>query len=307
MIVVCVASSEGDEVKTEEKPEEVKVIVEISKEIKDIDKTPAVAEEAEEVEAEESVETAVPVVESKIDDRSALSFEEELKNLQADKDRANKQLEEEKKKVEAILKSQLEKVQKEKDLTEGPLTETVPAEDRFVRPVFKAPDDNISHEKVNSFYDAIDGEMNEIKSIIAGWDNGGFKKTDLLKIGKFLGLISKNSLFSSLGRGKQIFVQVIRYIETMETNTTELKPELIAQNTKDMLKYIEKENILSNSRTILEQINELGIKNHQIQSQISKNKPGKRSQMDSLRERIAKSNVIKNEKILNNMAKTNRR
>ena len=229
--------SEGDEVKTEEKPEEVKVIVEISKEIKDIDKAPAVAEEAEELEAEESVETAVPVVESKIDDRSALSFEEELKNLQADKDRANKQLEEEKKKVEAILKSQLEKVQKEKDLTEGPLTETVPAEDRFVRPVFNAPDDNISHEKVNSFYDAIDGEMNEIKSIIAGWDNGGFKKTDLLKIGKFLGLISKNSLFSSLGRGKQIFVQVIRYIETMETNTTELKPELIAQNTKDMLKY----------------------------------------------------------------------
>jgi len=246
-------------------------------------------------------------VESKIDDRSALSFEEELKNLQADKDRANKQLEEEKKKVEAILKSQLDQVQKEKDLTNRQSIATVPAKDKSTKPAFRAPDDNISPDKVKIFYDAIDGEMNAIKSLVASWDNGDFNKADLLKIGNFLGQISKNSLFSSLGRGEQIFVQVIRYIETIEKQASELKSEIIVQNTKDMLKYIEKENILGNSRTILEQINELGIKNHQIQVQIRKSKPGKRSQMDSLREKIAKNNVIKNEKILNNMAKTNRR
>ena len=78
------------------------------------------------------------------------------------------------------------------------------------------------------------------------------------------------------------------------------------QNSKEMLKYIEKENILSNSTRILEQINELGIKNHQLQSQMTSSKKGNKSQLDSIRQKLAKGNVIKNDRILNNIAKTNR-
>jgi len=316
------------EKETIEKPEEVKVIVRVEKKVEEtVSEAPLtevsedilpipeevvpIEEQTEDIDSEknieESLEAIATVKESKIDDRSALSFEEELKKLQAEKDRSDKQLEDEKKKVEEILKSQLEQVQKEKAISEGQLTGTVPADGKIAQPGFKAPDDIVSKEKVEEFYAAVDKDLTELRSIITGWDDGGYKKTDLFKIGKVLGFISKNTLIGSLGRGEQIFVQVIRYIEALERNTSELKSEMIVQNTKDMLKYIEKENILSNSGTILEQINQLGIKNQQFQSMIGKSKPGKRSSMDSIREKIAKNNVIKNEKILNNMAKSNRR
>jgi hypothetical protein len=74
-----------------------------------------------------------------------------------------------------------------------------------------------------------------------------------------------------------------------------------------MLKYIEKENILNNSDKILEQINELGIKNHQFKTKLTGKKSGGGSQLDAIRKKIANKNVIKNKKILNNISKTNKR
>jgi hypothetical protein len=114
-------------------------------------------------------------------------------------------------------------------------------------------------------------------------------------------------LLKSLGRVEQIFIQVIRYFEFLETHDGDLDTKMIRRNSKDMLKYIEKENILNNSDKILEQINELGIKNHQFKTKLTGKKPGKESQLDAIRKKIAKNNVIKNENILNNMAKTNKR
>ena len=160
---------------------------------------------------------------------------------------------------------------------------------------------------METFYAEIGNDLQDIRSIVDKWDNGNYKKTDLLKIGKFLGVISKNSNLKSMGRGKQLFIQVVRYIESVELNAGHLGQDMIIQNTKDVLNYIEKENILDDSHTILEKINEIGIKNHQLQAQIGKTKPGQKSPMDSIREKIVKNNVLKNEKILNNMAKSNRR
>lgn len=217
---VVIEKSEDNKKKADEKPEEVKVIVEvekkkeepvpetpamkISKDIPDIPAEASLEEEAkteeteEEVSIEESLEAIATVKESKIDDRSALSFEEEFKKLQADKDRSDKQLEVEKKKVEEILKSQLEQVQKEREVKEKKPKASIPVDGKFAQPEFKAPDDTMSEEKVNGFFNAIDKDLNEINSIVSEWDNGGYKKTDLFKIGKVLGLISKNSLIRLL-------------------------------------------------------------------------------------------------------------
>ena len=169
-----------------------------------------------------------------------------------------------------------------------------------------APEEKISTEKIDAFYKAIDDEVKEIKTITDGWTDGNFKRTDLLKIGKLLGIVSKNPLFNSIGRADQLFIQVIRYLEIIETSAGGLDERTLMQNSKEMLKYIEKENILSNSTRILEQINELGIKNHQLHSQMTSSKKGNKSQLDSIRQKLAKGNVIKNDRILNNIAKTNR-
>jgi len=172
---------------------------------------------------------------------------------------------------------------------------------------FDLPEEKVPIDIIDKFYFSISGDMKELNKIVKEWSNGGFKKIDLLKIGKILGVISTKPLFKSLGRVEQLFVQVIRYLEFMETNAVNFEEKMISQNTKDMLKYIEKENILSNSSIILEQINELGIKNHQLREQITRKKPDKNSQLESVRRKIADKKVIKKGKILNNIAKTNNR
>jgi serine phosphatase RsbU (regulator of sigma subunit) len=174
-------------------------------------------------------------------------------------------------------------------------------------PAFDLPETEISEKRINHFYTTVSDDIQKIQSIVDGWGNGKIQTKDLLKIGTILGMISTNPLLKSLGRVEQVFIQVIRYFEFLETHDGELDSKLISQNSKDMLKYIEKENILNNSDKILEQINELGIKNHQFKTKLTGKKRGKESQLDLIRKKIAKKNVIKNEKILNNIAKTNKR
>ncbi len=209
----------------------------------------------------------------------------------------------------AQLKAEKDAVLKEmggKKRREKPRPET---EEKKVPPIpsFELPEQKISEKSINHFYTIISDDIQKINSIVDGWSNGKVQTKDLLKIGTILGMISTNTLLKSLGRVEQIFVQVIRYFEFLETHDGELDTKMIRQNSKDMLKYIEKENILGNSDKILEQINELGIKNHQFKTKLTGKKPGKESQLDAIRKKIAKKNVIKNEKILNNMAKANKR
>ena len=152
----------------------------------------------------------------------------------------------------------------------------------------------------------ITDDINKIQSIVEGWGNGKIQRKDLLKIGTILGMISTNPLLKSLGRLEQVFIQVIRYFEFLETHNGDLDSKMISQNSKDMLKYIEKENILNNPDKILVQINELGIKNHQFKTKLTGKKPGKESQLDAIRKKIANKNVLKNAKVLNNITKNNK-
>jgi serine phosphatase RsbU (regulator of sigma subunit) len=210
---------------------------------------------------------------------------EEIAQLKAEKD--------------AVLKDMGGKKRREKPREEKAKPVPIPAFDR--------PDDQINEKRVNHFYTIISDDIQKIQTIVEEWGNGKIQTKDLLKIGTLLGMISTNPLLKSLGRVEQIFIQVIRYFEFLETHDGDLDTKMIRRNSKDMLKYIEKENILNNSDKILEQINELGIKNHQFKTKLTGKKRGKESQLDLIRKKIAKKNVIKNEKILNNIAKTNKR
>jgi serine phosphatase RsbU (regulator of sigma subunit)/anti-sigma regulatory factor (Ser/Thr protein kinase) len=219
---------------------------------------------------------------------------EEIAQLKAEKD--------------AVLKDMGGKKRREKPREETVRKSDGPEKAKPVPiPAFDRPDDQINEKRVNHFYTIISDDIQKIRTIVDEWGNGKIQTKDLLKIGTILGMISTNPLLKSLGRVEQIFIQVIRYFEFLETHDGDLDTKMIRRNSKDMLKYIEKENILNNSDKILEQINELGIKNHQFKTKLTGKKPGKESQLDAIRKKIAKNNVIKNENILNNMAKTNKR
>ena len=94
-----------------------------------------------------------------------------------------------------------------------------------------------------------------------------------------------------------VFEFLAEYVESMEK-------QFVLENAKEILKYIKKENILSN--TILEQINEIGIKNLQLRERTMGNtSQNQSSDLDSLRKKIASKNLLKNKTILETISKSN--
>jgi thermostable 8-oxoguanine DNA glycosylase len=113
-------------------------------------------------------------------------------------------------------------------------------------------------------------------------------------------------LLKKLGNLKQLFTQVQKGMVMLEDNLSQLTPGIVCQNAKEMLKYIEKENILKNKNILLEQINEIGIKQHNLRAKIVNNSRRKANKLDAVREKIAQKNLIKNVSLLDSQSKNNR-
>ena len=74
---------------------------------------------------------------------------------------------------------------------------------------------------------------------------------------------------------------------------------------KQWLNYIKKENILSNSETILEKLNEIGMELHQIKKKIASKESESTSELDYIRKKIADKKIIKNKVIEKALQNTN--
>jgi hypothetical protein len=165
------------------------------------------------------------------------------------------------------------------------------------------PVPEITPEKMDIFYSTIQDDLNIIQEVIASWSNGDVKKEDLNKILLSLRIIGTHHLLKELTNVRQLFTQVIGVFEFLKENVRSMEKQYVKENAKEILKYIKKENILSN--TILEQINEIGIKNLQIREKTTGvTSPGSPSDLDSLRKKIASKNLIKNKIILETLSKS---
>ena len=115
----------------------------------------------------------------------------------------------------------------------------------------------------------------------------------------------RNPYLIKLGIIRQLFEQVIKGIEFFVNNVDSFNKNQIEQKVKEILKYIEKENILkSNSEMIHEQINELGIKNHRLTEEIENKVDKKNIELEKVRKKIAKKSILKNQKILESFSKS---
>ena len=265
--------SESDEkiLETEEADkEDAKIVIDLDALDRAMAKKPESAEKEETVDVKpdddekitlelEPLEETPVKEEPKKEDKIPGFTAEEIAQLKAEKD--------------AVLKEMGGKKRREKP-REVPQKKSSKHEEEKPVPPLEIPEEKISEKRVNHFYTTVSDDIQKIRTIVDGWSNGKIQTKDLLKIGTILGMISTNPLLKSLGRVEQVFIQVIRYFEFLETHDGKLDSKLISQNSKDMLKYIEKENILNNSDKILEQINELGIKNQQFRTKVAGKKVG---------------------------------
>jgi len=95
---------------------------------------------------------------------------------------------------------------------------------------------------------------------------------------------------------------VIGLFEFLSENIQVMDKQDVLENAKEVLKYIKKENILPN--TILEQINEVGIKSLQVREKALKNNTHNQSDLDSVRKKIASKNLLKNKVIIESLSKS---
>ncbi len=167
-------------------------------------------------------------------------------------------------------------------------------------------DGEMDETQISIFYHTVADDLIIIDQLISGWSNGDISQKDLSKIKLSMRIMITHPLLKQLGHMKQLFTQVQKGINMLETNFDQFSASVASQNAKEMLKYIEKENILKNKNILLEQINEIGIKQHKLRMQIANKSRNGSVKLDAIREKIAKKNLIKDVSLLDSVQKNNR-
>ncbi len=278
------AASEAPEIIAEEKVDEIASEIEKSPEekITDEDKTAAgSAELKEEVTSEKYIveedqkeeRLKISVVEPSDDDEIIIDHEP----AGADQQKADRPL------IEQVI----------------PVSKGIPASLRI-------PSKDINPDDVKVFYKMIKDDIQIIEKVRKGWTDGKIKNDDMDKILISLRILTTHPLLKKIDNVKQLFTQVQKTLMIISDNLAEFDQREAIQNAKEMLKYIEKENILNNSKSILEQINEIGIRQQKLKSRFVKKSKEPLSQLDAIRKKITQKNLIKNVSILESLSKSDR-
>jgi serine phosphatase RsbU (regulator of sigma subunit)/anti-sigma regulatory factor (Ser/Thr protein kinase) len=154
---------------------------------------------------------------------------------------------------------------------------------------------DIDRGKLDAFYDTIKDDL----QVIHQTQQNGSKdhrrlKQDLKKISLTLAIVIRNPYLKELGLLYKVFDQVVKGIELLTLNADNFDEEEIVQNTNEILKYIEKENILAALNRLYELINELGIRHSRIKMKAMKPVRKHVSEMDLVRKKIAQKKLLKN-------------
>jgi len=180
-----------------------------------------------------------------------------------------------------------------------PVSKGIPASLRI-------PSEDINPDDVKVFYKMIKDDIQIIDKVRKSWTDGQINTEDMDKILISLRILTTHPLLKKIDNVKQLFTQVQKTLVIISDNLDEFDQREAIRNAKEMLKYIEKENILNNSKSILEQINEIGIRQQKLKSRFLKKSKEPISQLEAIRKKITQKNLIKNVSILESLSKSDR-
>jgi hypothetical protein len=95
-------------------------------------------------------------------------------------------------------------------------------------------------------------------------------------------------------------------ISLLEKHDGNLDKELIITTLKDVLKYIEKGNILKNVNRLVELINEIGVKYHRLSGKLAKPARSSDNEIDRIRRKLEENNVFTDSHLLESITKNNK-
>jgi serine phosphatase RsbU (regulator of sigma subunit) len=164
----------------------------------------------------------------------------------------------------------------------------------------------IEPDIIEDLYHSIADDIKAISILEENLEKSKNLDNDLRKINLILKIMLKNPILGNVADVKQIFRQVHHMITLIEKHDGSLDKELIITNLKDILKYIQKDNILKNVNRLVELINEIGVKYHRLSGKLTQPVGTPVNEIDRIRQKLEESKIFSNSHLLETITKNNK-
>jgi len=177
-----------------------------------------------------------------------------------------------------------------------------------VKPITKAEllnkvSSNVSQDLVKQFYHRVQGDLNQVIDMIKGLPTSEDQNQDLHKISVVIKIISRHPSLKKLPEIKQVFEQIQNAFIFMDANFEKLEQNTFINSTKDLLKYIEKDNKFKDYGKLFESINMIGLIQRKLEQSIKDKQSISSTQYDQIRQKILNKNLIEDSSLLEVLAK----
>jgi hypothetical protein len=146
---------------------------------------------------------------------------------------------------------------------------------------------------IEKFYVSIKGNLNALKFVSNEYKGRDVLKTDIKKCRIIIRDILTSSLLENLKDVKQIIEQVQQCLGLLETNYEQYESNFLNDKMKVLLNYIEKINKFDSYDTVFSAINEVGSIYYQLKNTKKSPSSGSNNQLDEIRKKLAKNDILK--------------
>ena len=196
-------------------------------------------------------------------------------------------------------KIKTDKIKEEKPVQDS---ETIPVEIEQIsvptpEELKKKSTEKLDIKTINKLYSECKDDFQSINDLVKKYIEKPDTAEELRKIDLILKIVLKNPILNELPEVNQLFVQTQLLFDYVHNNHKVLEKSAIKHAIESVLNYLEKENILNFSESIIESINRIGVlhKNLEISTNIEKSSD---SDLDKIRNKIAAKHLVKNTSLL---------
>ncbi|MGD9486647.1 MAG: SpoIIE family protein phosphatase [Calditrichaceae bacterium] len=156
------------------------------------------------------------------------------------------------------------------------------------------------------FFNSIADDLAGISSLIKGIDASADGAQEMKKINLILKIMLKNPILRKLPDVQRIYKQAQESVALLESKFKDLGKEFAYSKLKDLLKYVEKDYILSAQSSLTEVNNKIGIIRRHITAKLSAAKTKQSSEMDLARKKLAQKKIVSNASLLESLVKNDK-
>ncbi len=170
---------------------------------------------------------------------------------------------------------------------------TVPSTEELTKKAIEKIDPDL----LEKLYFECKDDFTEISDIVSKMKSESASLEKVKKINLILKIILRNPILNKMREVQQLFEQGQSIFEQMQNSFSSIKEDGILEKSETVLNYLKKENILDTSSSIIENINRLGLIHKQFEKDSSK-KENNISELESIRSKILKKQLVSNDSLL---------